>query len=94
MIYGNKDRQTILIEEGESTNKIFHLMMEIPLDKRVEDNSTPSRYPFRIIETKEGKAILAAIADFSNIQLILANKDLLENKEISKEYLKNEYLQR
>lgn len=92
MIYGNKDRQTILIEEGESTNKVFHLMMEIPLDKRVEDNSTPSRYPFRVIETKEGKAILAAIADFSNIQLILANKDLLENKEISKEYLKNEYL--
>lgn len=31
MIYGNKDRQTILIEEGESTNKVFHLMMEIPL---------------------------------------------------------------
>lgn len=93
MIYGNKDRQIILIEEEIFTeNNTFHLMMEIPHEKDNEDNLTPSRYPFRVIETKEGKAILAAIGDFSNIQLILANKDLLENKEISEEYLENEYL--
>ncbi len=93
MIYGNKDRQTILIEEGTFTeNNTFHLMMEIPHEKDNEDNLTPSRYPFRVIETKEGKAILAAIGDFSNIQLILANKELLENKEISEGYLENEYL--